>query len=65
MPLQSCSPLNQAFGAEGDGRPPRNKPEVPHEPTGAKNELDPKLEILEIFAKAKIDKIDNFWARSF
>ena len=29
-------------------------------PTGAKNEKDTKLEILEIFAKAKIDKINNF-----
>ena len=52
--------------SSGRGRRPREAPRMQgrHEPTGAKTELDPKLEILEIFAKAKIDKIDNFWSRS-
>ena len=54
----------QPFEAEGLGNSPQTKgscyAEVPLQPTGAKNTSDVKLEILEIFAKAKIDKIDNF-----
>ena len=48
--------MHSAPKATGDSR----NWQGPLVPTGAKNEKDTKLGILEIFAKAKIDKINNF-----